>query len=215
MLRPSSVSSAVLAFALIACGKGSSENKASGSAAANQPAATGSGSSAAGSASGSGSAESEPAEAAAVTTPTKSATGTIDVSGAQTGSFQWIKKDQRAPMTCIWDPEKEIGTLKIDISDGAGHLLTVALDIPPTDVGPGRLEVSSKDLPSALKTYSGFKLKGDDAEKFTAAFDGAELVTDPDAQMTAKADKKKKAAPPSGPQLTLKGELEVTCPKKK
>jgi hypothetical protein len=210
MLRQSRVSSVVIALAFIGCGKSSSEKKETGSAAPPPPTA-GSGSSAA----GSGSAESEPVEAAAVTTPTKSATGTIEVSGALTGSFQWIKKDQRAPMTCIWDPEKEFGTLKIDVSDGAGKLLTLALDIPPTEVGPGRFEVSSKDLPSALKTYSGFKLEGDDPEKFTAVFDGAEAVSDPDAQMAAKSDKKKKPASAAGPQLTLKGELEVTCPKKK
>lgn len=200
----------VISLVFIACGKSASDKKESGSAAPSAPPAAGSGS-----ATGSGSAEAEPAEAAAVTTPTKSATGTVEATGALTGSFQWIKKDQRAPVTCIWDPEKEIGTLKIDISDGAGKLITVALDIPPTDVGPGRLEVSSKDLPSSLKTYSGFKLKGEDPEKFTAVFDSAELVTDPDAQMKAKSDKKKKAEPPADPHVTLKGELEVTCPKKK
>jgi hypothetical protein len=207
MVRQSRVSSAMIVFALVACGKGSSEKK---EAAPTPPAATGS------SAAGSGSAAaSEPTEAAAVVTPTKSATGTIQVAGAMTGSFEWKKKDQRAPITCIWDPEKEIGTLKIDVSDGAGQLLTLGIDIPPSDAGPGRIEVSSKGLPASLKSYSGFKLKGDDPEKFSAVFDGAEVVSDPDAQMAAKADKKKKAEPPSGPQLTLKGELEVTCPKKK
>jgi hypothetical protein len=40
-------------------------------------------------------------------------------------------------------------------------------------------------------------------------------VTDPDAQAAAKADKKKKAEPPPDPHVTLKGTLEVTCPKKK
>jgi hypothetical protein len=209
MVRQSRVSSAMVVLALVACGKSSSEKKETGSAAPTPPAATGS------NAAGSGSAASEPSEAAAVVTPTKSATGTIAVTGALTGSFEWKKKDQRAPITCIWDPEKEIGTLKIDVSDGAGQLLTLGIDIPPTDAGPGRIEVSSKGLPAPLKSYSGFRLKGDDPEKFSAVFDGAEVVTDPDAQMTAKGDKKKKAEPPSGTQLTLKGELEVTCPKKK
>ncbi len=201
----------MFSLAFIACGKGSSDKKDTGSAA---PAAPTTGSSAAGSGAGSAAAA-EPAEAAAVTTPTKSATGSLEVTGALAGTFQWIKKDQRAPITCIWDPEKEMGTLKIDVSDGADKLMTLALDIPPTDVGPGRLEVSSKDLPSALKTYSGFTLKGDDPEKFNAVFDGTVVVADPDAQMAAKGDKKKKAEPPPDPHLTLKGELEVTCPKKK
>jgi hypothetical protein len=202
------VSSVVIALALVACGKSADKNetKATGSAAPSPPPAAGS---------GSGAAPSEPTEAAGVVGPTKSATGTLEVSGALTGTFEWKKKDQRAPITCIWDPEKEIGTLKIDVSDGAGHLITLGIDVPPTEVGPGRLEVTSKDLAAPLKTYSGFKLKGDEAETFTAVFDSAEVVTDPDAQMTAKGDKKKKAEPATGPQVTIKGALEVSCPKKK
>jgi hypothetical protein len=167
-----------------------------------------------GSAAGSGSAA--PVEAAEVSGPTKSATGTVAVSGAISGSFEWKKKDQRAPITCIWDPEKEIGTLKIDLSDGAGKLVTIGIDIPPAEAGAGRLDVMSKDLPATLKTYAGFRLKGDDAEKFTVAFEDATAVTDPDAQAAAKADKKKKKAePPPDPHVTLAGSIEVTCPKKK
>ncbi|HTL32657.1 MAG TPA: hypothetical protein VL326_06015 [Kofleriaceae bacterium] len=162
-----------------------------------------------------GSAASEPAEAAEVSGPTKSATGTVEVSGALTGTFEWKKKDQRAPITCIWDPEKEIGTLKIDLSDGAGKLFTVGLDIPPTEAGAGRLDIMSKALTATLKTYGGFKVKGEDAEKFTVTFEDAVAVTDPDAQAAAKTDKKKKAEPPPDPHVTLKGTLEVTCPKKK
>jgi len=164
---------------------------------------------------GSGSAASEPAEAAEVSGPTKSATGTVEVSGALTGTFEWKKKDQRAPITCIWDPEKEIGTLKIDLSDGAGKLFTIGLDIPPTEAGAGRLDIMSKALTATLKTYAGFKVKGEDAEKFTVTFEDAVAVSDPDAQAAAKADKKKKAEPPPDPHVTLKGSLEVTCPKKK
>ena len=162
-----------------------------------------------------GSAAAAPVEAAEVSGPTKSATGTVEASGAMTGTFEWKKKDQRAPITCIWEPEKEIGTLKIDLSDGAGKLITVGIDIPPAEAGAGRLDVMSKDLPSTLKTYSGFKLKGDSAESFSVNFEDAVAVTDPDAQAAAKSDKKKKAEPPPEPHVTLKGTLEVTCPKKK
>ena len=154
-----------------------------------------------------------PVEAAAVAGPTKSASGKVEVSGALTGSFEWKKQDQRAPITCIFDPDKDIGTLKIDLSDGAGHLLTIGIDIPPGEAGPGRLEVRSKDLPKPLKTYSGFSLKGDDASAFSAVFDGAETVTDADAQLANKG--KKNAEKPAGPTLVLKGTLDVTCPKKK
>lgn len=154
-----------------------------------------------------------PVEAATVVGPTKSATGKLDVTGALTGSFEWKKQDQRAPITCIFDPDKDIGTLKIDLSDGAGHLLTVGLDIPPGEAGPGRLEVRSKDLPNPLKTYGGFTLKGDDASAFSAVFDRAEVVTDADAQLANKG--KKNAPKPAGPTLVLEGKLDVTCPKKK
>lgn len=163
--------------------------------------------------SGSGSGSAAPVEAATVVGPTKSATGKVDVSGALTGSFEWKKQDQRAPITCIFDPDKDIGTLKIDLSDGAGHLLTVGVDIPPSEAGPSRLEVRSKDLPNALKTYGGVSLKGDDASNFSAVFDAAEVVTDADAQLANKG--KKNAPKPAGPTLVLKGKLDITCPKKK
>lgn len=160
-----------------------------------------------------GSGSAAPVEAAAVAGPTKSASGKLEVSGALTGSFEWRKQDQRAPITCIFDPDKDIGTLKIDLSDGAGHLLTLGIDIPPGEAGPGRLEVRSKDLPKPLKTYSGFTLKGDDASEFSAVFDHAETVTDADAQLANKG--KKNAEKPTGPSLVLEGKLDVTCPKKK
>lgn len=152
-----------------------------------------------------------PVEAAEVSGPTKSATGTIEVDGAIKGSFQWVKKDQRAPITCVWDPDKELGTLKIDLSDGAGKVVTLGLDVPPTDVGPQRLEVMSKDLPASLKTYKGFSMRsGDDADHFSVKFDETAAVSDPDAQANAK-----KPEPPPAGSVTLKGTLEVTCPKKK
>jgi hypothetical protein len=154
-----------------------------------------------------------PAEAAAVVGPTKSASGKVEVSGALSGSFEWKKQDQRAPITCIFDPDKDIGTLKIDLGDGAGHLLTVGIDIPPAEAGPARLEVRSKDLPKPLKTYGGVTLKGDDASAFSAVFDAAEAVVDADAQLANKG--KKNAEKPAGPALVLKGKLDVTCPKKK
>lgn len=196
----------IVLVGLLACSKtapDSSDQAKPGSAAP----ATGSGS-------GSGSATpAAPAEAAAVVGPSKSASGKVDVSGALTGSFEWKKQDQRAPITCFYDPEKYTGTLKIDLSDGAGHLLTVAVEVPPAEAGSAnRLEVRSKDLPT-LKTYGGFTFKGDDASAFSAVFDGAEAVTDADAQLANKG--KKNAPKPSGPSLVFKGQLDVTCPKKK
>jgi hypothetical protein len=195
----------MVALALVACGKDAPQKSDQPVGSATSPTPAGSGS-AAGSA--------EPVEAATVSGPTKSASGALEVTGAVTGKFEWIKKDQRAPITCVWDPEKEIGTLKIDVSDGAGKLLTLGLDVPPTEVGPSRLEVTSKLLPEPLKTYSGLRMKeGDDADHFSVVFDGAIAVKDADAQMNA--DKKKKAEPPPDPHLAIKGTLDVTCPKKK
>jgi hypothetical protein len=201
----------MVALALVACGKDAPQKSDKEVGSANSPAPAGSGSATA------GSAAAEPVEAATVSGPTKSATGALELSGKITGKFEWVKKDQRAPMTCVWDPEKEIGTLKIDVSDGAGKVVTLGLDVPPTEVGPGRLEVISKDLlPTPLKTYSGFSMKeGDDADHFKVVFDETVAVTDPDAQMNAKSDKKKKAEPPPDPHVAVKGTLEVTCPKKK
>lgn len=193
---------ALIAVALVGCSKSPDYKKQDvGSAAKPAPAA------------GSGSAAPAPAEAAEVVGPTKSASGKVDISGAITGSFEWSKKDQKTPITCIWDPEKEVGTPRLDLSDGAGHLVTIGIDIPPTEAGPGRLDVSSKDLPKPLKTYDGFKLKGDDASAFSAVFDGAVAVTDADKQLADKG--KKNADKPEGPTVTLKGTIDVTCPKKK
>lgn len=198
---------AIILVGLVGCGKSAPDES-------NDKIKPGSAVRTAGSGSSGGSAAATaPAEAAAVVGPTKSASGKVEVSGALTGSFEWKKQDQRAPITCIFDPDKDIGTLKIDLSDGAGHLLTVGIDIPPAEAGPGRLEVRSKDLPTPLKTYGGFTLKGDDANAFSAVFDGAETVTDADAQLANKG--KKKAEKPAGATLVLKGKLDVTCPKKK
>lgn len=47
----------------------------------------------------------------AVVGPTKSASGALELGGAITGTFEWKKKDQRNPITCVWDPAKEIGTI--------------------------------------------------------------------------------------------------------
>jgi hypothetical protein len=195
---------AIIVVGLVGCGKSAPESSGKVQPGSAVP-TTGSGS-AAGSAT-------VPVEAAAVVGPTKSASGKVEVSGALTGSFEWKKQDQRAPITCIFDPDKDIGTLKIDLSDGAGHLLTVGIDVPPAEAGSGRLEVRSKDLPQPLKTYAGFRLNGDDASAFSAVFDGAEAVTDADAQLANKG--KKNAPKPAGPTLVFKGKLDVTCPKKK
>jgi hypothetical protein len=61
----------------------------------------------------------------------------------------------------------------------------------------GTREVSSKDLPAPLKSSLGFNVSGDDTILITAKFD-----------TKLGADEKK-------PDLTLKGTLEVSCPKKK
>ncbi len=194
---------AIILVGLVGCGKSAPDESSDKKPAVPAVPTTGSGSAA----------PAAPVEAAAVVGPTKSASGKLEVSGALTGSFEWKKQDQRAPITCIFDPDKDIGTLRIDLSDGAGHLLTVGIDIPPAEAGPGRLEVRSKDLPNPLKTYRGFSLKGDEASAFSAVFDGAEAVTDADAQLANEG--KKHAAKPPGPALVLMGKLDVTCPKKK
>ncbi len=187
--------SALLAAALVACSKSPGENKQqTGSAAPGVPA--GSGSSAVGS--GSSAAPSAPVEAAAVTGPTKSATGTLAVTGKITGTFEWKKKDQKSPISCAWSAEKEIGGVRLDLSDGAGHLVTVSIDVPPAELGPARLDVISADLPEPQKTFSGFKVRGDDEGHITVTFDNTTLPEKP-----------------AAPLLTLKGTVEVTCPKKK
>ncbi len=141
-----------------------------------------------------------PVEAAAVVGPTKSATGTLEVSGKIAGAFEWKKKDQKAPISCAWDAEKEIGGLKVDLSDGAGKLLTVTIDVPPADLGPARLDVASTDLAETQKTHTGFKVRGDEEGNIKVTFDNTVLPEGAD-----------KAAA----VLTLKGSVEVSCPKKK
>jgi len=187
----------LVAFSLLlACSKSSSDQKA-GSAAP-----TGSGGSSGSSASGSGSSAAEPAptESAAVVGPTRSVSGVLEVTGAMSGKFEWIKKDQTSPISCAWSPEKEIGALRVDLSDGAGKLVKITLDVPPTEAGMPKLEVASKDLPSPLKTSFGFNLSGDEAGKYQVKFD------------TTFAESDKKDAKP---MLTIKGTLEVSCPAKK
>ena len=90
-----------------------------------------------------------------------------------------------------------IGGFRVDLSDGAGKLISLGIDVPPTDVGLPRLDVSSKELPAALKTSFGFNVSGDATTVLTAKFMEAKL-----------GDEKK-------PELTIKGTLEVSCPKKK
>jgi hypothetical protein len=181
---------ALLTAALVACSKSPSENKQpAGSAAPTAPAGSGSG------AAGSGS--SAPAEAAEVVGPTKSATGTLEVSGKIAGTFEWKKKDQKSPISCAWNAEKEIGGVRVDLSDGAGHLVTVTIDVPPAELGPARLDITSKELTEPLKTFSGFKVRGDDEGLIKVTFDSTTLPEQP-----------------ADAVLTLKGTVEVSCPKK-
>lgn len=135
-------------------------------------------------------------EAAAVVGPTRSAAGTLELAGAITGTFEWRKKEQRNPITCVWDPAKEIGTVRVDLGDGAGKLITIAVDVPPTEAGSSRLEVTSKDLAAPLKTAFGFNVSGDDPTLITVKFD-SKLGDDE-----------------NKPDLTITGTLEVTCPKR-
>jgi hypothetical protein len=206
--------SLVSMIAVAGCSKSGSDNNNSsnnnnkaGSAA--PPAAIDAG----GVGSGSGSAEA-PVEAAAVVGPTKSAKGALAVSGKLTGSFEWKKKDQKSPISCAWDPEKEIGGTRVDLSDGAGHLLTVAVDVPPSELGPARLDVMSVDLPGPQNTHKGFKVSGDEEGNIKVVFDNA-VFPEP-ADPPAKGKKADKAAPPPADTvLTIKGTLEVSCPAKK
>lgn len=178
----------VLAFVLFGCSKGSGD-KAEGSTA--PPA---------------GSAKPAPPaidaaagepEAATVVGPTRTASGTLEVSGAITGAFEWKKKDQKSPITCVWDAAKEIGGFRVDLSDGAGKLISVGIDVPPSDVGLPRLDVSSKELAAPLKTSLGFNVSGDDTVVIKVKFTDTKL-----------GDEKK-------PDLTINGTLEVSCPRKK
>jgi hypothetical protein len=188
-----------LVVILFACSKSSERAAGSGSA-------PGSGSSVA---SGS-SAPPAPTEAATVVGPTKSAKGQLEVAGLVSGKFEWSKKDQTAPISCAWSVEKEIGGLRVDLSDGAGHILKVTIDIPPPDVGVPRLDVASKDLPHPLKTKLGFNMSGDDAGNIEVKFDAKLAEGDEEA-----APAKKGAKKDDKPALTMKGTLEVTCPRKK
>jgi hypothetical protein len=201
----------LVVIALFACSKSSSDNKA-GSAA---PVGSSGSSAPAGSGSSAGSAPSEPAEAAAVVGPTRSATGVLEVSGLMSGKFEWIKKDQKRPISCAWSAEKEIGGITLDLSDGAGHLIKMTIDVPPTELGVPRLDVTSTDLPGPLTTKLGFNMTGDNAGHIEVAFNDATLTdgkTDPDAGKKKGAKKEDK---PTGPTLTIKGTLEVNCPPKK
>ncbi|MBA3460166.1 MAG: hypothetical protein H0T46_09415 [Deltaproteobacteria bacterium] len=177
----------MLAIALVGCSKSSPDKSESGSAA--PPAGSAKPSEPA--------AKAEPTESATVVGPTKTASGTLEVSGAITGSFEWRKKDQKSPISCAWDAAKEIGSTRVDVSDGAGKLITLGIDVPPSDLGLPRLDVMSKDLPAPLKTSFGFNVSGDDTVLITVKFIDAKL-----------GDEKK-------PDLTIKGTLEVSCPRKK
>lgn len=197
MLRLSTVSLALprglLAIALAVVGCSKSEKKEPAPAPSGSGAAPAAGS---GSGAGSGSAEAaEPVEAAQVSGPTKSATGKLEVTGLVTGSYEWIKKDQRAPISCAWDHEKEIGGVKIDVSDGAGKLLTLTLDVPPADLGPGTINVKSKEIDPPLKGAGGFSISGDEPGLFKVKFDKTKV---------GEKDK----------ELVIDGTIEVTCPKK-
>jgi hypothetical protein len=176
----------VIGIALAGCSKSSSD-KAEGSAAppagsAKPPAAT---------------IDAAPAEAATVVGPTRTASGKLVVTGTLAGTFEWIKKDQRSPITCVWDAAKEIGGFKVDLSDGAGKLISLGVDVPPTDVGLPRLDVSSKDLPASLKTSLGFNVSGDDTVLITVKLTETKLGDE------------------AKPDLTINGTLEVSCPRKK
>ncbi|MEO7096550.1 MAG: hypothetical protein ABI175_25045 [Polyangiales bacterium] len=139
----------------------------------------------------------EPAPTATYVGPTRSAAGVLELAGAITGTFEWKKRDQKSPISCAWDPAKEIGGVHVDLSDGAGKLITIGIDVPTTDVGLPRLDVTAKELAKPLKTSLGFNVSGEDPALITVKFD-AKLGDD---------EKK--------PELTIKGTLEVSCPKKK
>jgi hypothetical protein len=199
--------SLVVISLVVACSKSSSDQKS-------PPVGSNAPSGSAGSA-GSGSAAAPP-EPAAVSGPTRSAKGVLEVGGAMSGKFEWIKKDQKRPISCAWSAEKEIGGLSVDLSDGAGHLIKMTIDVPPTDLASPRLDVVSTDIPVPLKTSLGFNMSGDNAGNLEVKFD-ATLTdgTEPDAGKAPAKKGAKKDDKPSGPTLTIKGTLEVTCPPKK
>lgn len=178
------------ALALVGCSKSSTEKTEVGSAA--PPA-------------GSAKPSSPPPESAApeeaaavVAGPTRSATGSLELTGAITGTFEWKRRDQRSPISCAWDPAKEIGGVRVDVSDGAGKIVSLAVDVPPIDAGLPRLDVSSKDLATPLKSSLGFNVSGESSELIAVKFVDTKLGDD---------EKK--------PDLTIKGTLEISCPKKK
>jgi hypothetical protein len=183
-VKPRSLVSITCAIALAGCSNSASDKTESGSAA--PPA---------GSAKVTVDAAPEPAESTTVVAPTRSAKGALAVAGAITGTFEWKKRDQKTPISCAWDAAKEIGSFHVDLSDGAGKIITLGVDVPTIDVGLPRLDVSSKDLPAPLKTSLGFNVSGDDTILITVKFD------------TKLGDEKK-------PDLTIKGTLEVSCPRK-
>jgi hypothetical protein len=125
------------------------------------------------------------------------------------GTFEWIKKDQTVPISCAWSAEKEIGGLRVDLSNGAGHLLKVTIDVPPAEVGMPRLDVTSADLPHPLKTKRGFKMSGDDAGNIEVKLDAT--LTEGDAETAPAKRGPKQADKPTGPALTIKGTLDVIC----
>lgn len=191
MLRQSTL--VWVALAILGCSKTDKKEGGAGSAGS---AATGSGSATAGSGSAEGSAE--PVEAATVVGPTKSAKGPLTVTGALTGTFEWKKKDQKSPISCAWDATKEIGSTAVDVSDGAGKLLSLSVDVPPDDLGLPSLNIkASEGLSGPLKTSLGFNVSGDADGNITVKFTDTKLGGD---------DKK--------PELTINGTLEVSCPKK-
>lgn len=122
------------------------------------------------------------------------------MSGKVTGTFEWKKKDQKSPISCAWNAEKEIGGTRVDLSNGAGKLITVTIDVPPGELGPARLDITSAELTEPLKTHAGFKVRGDDEGNIKVTFDNTVLPEGAD-----------KAAA----VLTLNGTIDVSCPKKK
>lgn len=195
------------------CSKSPSDKKEKGA----NSAAPAAGSAAAAAGSGSGSdAPAEPVEAATVVGPTKSASGALEVTGEITGTFEWKKKDQKSPISCAWSAEKEIGGMRIDVSDGAGKLITLAIDVPPVDLGLPRLDVTSKSLAAPLKTSLGFNMSGDDEGNMTVKFDTKLGGDDTEAKpVDKKAGKRTEKPAVDNSKLRIKGTLEVSCPKKK
>jgi hypothetical protein len=195
--------SLVMLSLLLACSKSSSDH-GSGSAA---PVGSGGSSGSSAAPAGSGSSEDEkPAEAATVMGATKSAKGTLEVSGLMSGAYQWIKKDQKAPISCAWDPEKEIGGISVDLSDGAGHLIKVTVDAPPAELGVPRLDVTSKDLVTPLKTKRGFNMSGDGEGNIEVKIDSTLTADGTEADAAPAKKGGKQEAKPSGPSLTIKGQ---------